>query len=247
MIFRRCLCIGLLLGLAACGGGHAPVTPAVLTVQAALRAPKHHGCTGGSCATDWASFGFDLERTGFNPNESTVGVNNVGSLEKVWVFDVGGTMVHEPVYAYGVSVKGHATNIIYAGSAYGSTMYAINAETGALVWKRPVPFATFKCGSPLQFSIGETPAIDRQKNLLYFADGHNQVHAVKLGSGKEASGWPITIADYKRDHNFMHGGLTYNPANGLLYAVTGSTCDISPWYGRIVAINTNSPDRKSVV
>jgi DNA-binding beta-propeller fold protein YncE len=39
----------------------------------------------------------------------------------------------------------------------------------------------------------------------------------------------------------MHGGLTYNPSNGLLYAVTGSTCEISPWYGRIVAINTNGP------
>ena len=39
----------------------------------------------------------------------------------------------------------------------------------------------------------------------------------------------------------MHGGLTYNPANGLLYAVTGSTCDLSPWYGRIVAINTSVP------
>jgi outer membrane protein assembly factor BamB len=39
----------------------------------------------------------------------------------------------------------------------------------------------------------------------------------------------------------MHGGLTYNPSNGLLYAVTGSTCDISPWYGRIVAIATTGP------
>jgi outer membrane protein assembly factor BamB len=67
------------------------------------------------------------------------------------------------------------------------------------------------------------------------------VHAVDLGTGKEASGWPITIADYTPDHNFMHGGFTYNPANGYLYAVTGSTCDITPWYGRIVAINTNGP------
>ena len=83
--------------------------------------------------------------------------------------------------------------------------------------------------------------MDRGKNLLYFADGHNQVHAVNLGTGKEAYGWPVTIADYTPDHNFMHGGLTYNPSNGLLYAVTGSTCDISPWYGRIVAINTNAP------
>ena len=151
-------------------------------------------------------------------------------------------MVHEPVYAAGVNVNGQPTNILYAGSQYGSTMYAINAATGAAVWQDPVPSATYHCGtSTSQFSIGETPTIDRGKNLLYFADGHNQVHAVDLATGVEANGWPITVADYTPDHNFMHGGFTYNPANGMLYGVTGSTCDISPWYGRIFAINTNGP------
>jgi outer membrane protein assembly factor BamB len=193
-------------------------------------------------ATDWASFGFDLQRTGYNPFESTIGVSNVGTLQKVWSFNVGSSPVHEPVFAYGVNVHGQATNILYSGSAIGSTMYAINASTGAMLWQDPVPSSMFSCGSEnFQFSIGETPAIDRGKNLLYFSDGRNRVHAVDLGMGKEAHGWPIRIADYKPDHNFMHGGLTYNPSNGLLYAVTSSTCDISPWYGRIVAINTNTP------
>ncbi len=193
-------------------------------------------------ATDWLSFGYDLQRSGYNPNETTVGTGNVGALQKVWVFNVGSSPVHEPVYATNVNVNGVSTNVIYAGSNFGSTMYAVNAATGAIVWQDPVPFATYSCGgSHSQFSIGETPAIDRGKNRLYFADGQNQVHAVDLATGTEASGWPITIADYTPDHNFMHGGLTYNPSNGLLYAVTGSTCDISPWYGRIVAINTNGP------
>jgi outer membrane protein assembly factor BamB len=193
-------------------------------------------------ATDWASFGFDLQRTGYNPFESTIGVSNVGTLQKVWSINVGSSPVHEPVIAYGVNVHGQATNILYSGSAIGSTMYAINASTGALLWQDPVPSSTFSCGSKnFQFSIGETPAIDRGKNLLYFSDGRNRVHAVDLGMGKEAHGWPMVIADYTPDQNFMHGGLTYNPSNALLYAVTSSTCDISPWYGRIVAINTNGP------
>ncbi|HTU82443.1 MAG TPA: LamG-like jellyroll fold domain-containing protein, partial [Candidatus Acidoferrales bacterium] len=193
-------------------------------------------------ATDWDTFGFDLERSGYNPNETAVGPSNVGSLQKVWAYNVGSSMVHEPVYAYDVSVAGQPTNLIYAGSEYGATMFAINAATGATVWQDAVPTSSYKCGgSTSQFAIGETPAIDRGKNLLYFADGENQVHAVDLGTGKEAGGWPISIADYTPDHNFMHGGLTYNPATGTLYAVTGSTCDISPWYGRIVAINTSGP------
>jgi outer membrane protein assembly factor BamB len=150
-------------------------------------------------------------------------------------------MVHEPVYAYGVKVKGVPTNILYAGSGGGSTMYAINADTGAIVWQRKVPQVSYSCGTHnSEFSIGETPAIDRGKHLLYFADGHNNVRAVRLATGRMAPGWPLQIADYRQgDHNFMHGGFTYNAANGLLYAVTGSTCDISPWYGRVVAINTS--------
>jgi outer membrane protein assembly factor BamB len=191
----------------------------------------------------WNTFGFDLQRTGYNPGETVVGPGNVGSLQQVWSFNVGSGTVHEPVYAGGVNVNGTSTNILYAGSLWGATMYAINAATGAVVWQDAVPSQTYNCGgtSSSQFSIGETPAIDRAKKLLYFADGHNQVHAVDLASGKEATGWPITIADYTPDQNFMHGGLTYNPANGMLYAVTGSTCDISPWYGRVVAIDTSIP------
>ncbi len=196
-----------------------------------------------AAATDWDTFGFDLQRSGYNPNETIVGPSNVGTLQQVWSFNVGSTMVHEPVYAYNVSVNGQPTNIIYGGSQYGATMYAINAATGATVWADPAATSSYKCGkSTSQFGIGETPTIDRGKNLLYFSDGQNQVHAVDLATGKEAAGWPITVADYTPDHNFMHGGLTYNPANGMLYGVTGSTCDISPWYGRIVAINTNGPN-----
>ncbi|MGA9272266.1 MAG: LamG-like jellyroll fold domain-containing protein [Candidatus Cybelea sp.] len=212
------------------------------TGQGATPSPSPSPTPTPASATDWATFGFDLNRSGYNPNESTIGPNNVGSLQQVWTYNVGSTMVHEPVYAYGVNVSGQPTNIIYAGSAYGSTMYAINASTGATVWQDPVPSSSYKCGkSTSQFGIGETPAIDRGKNLLYFSDGENQVHAVDLATGKESAGWPLAVADYTPDHNFMHGGLTYNPANGLLYAVTGSTCDISPWYGRIVAINTTGP------
>ncbi len=120
-------------------------------------------------------------------------------------------------------------------------MYAINAQTGALIWSFKVSQRPYICTptTSRNFAIGETPAIDRGKNLIYFADGANHVYAVDLATGVEAKGWPLAIPNASND--FMHGGFTYNPANGLLYAVTGSTCDLSPWYGRIVAINTKRP------
>ncbi len=237
------LSLALVAILTGCGGSNAVGPGLAPQTQAASRANPKVLRKATSGATDWDSFGFDLQRSGFNPFESKVGVSNVGSLQQLWSANVGFGMVHEPVLASGLYVNGHTTDVLYAGSANGSAMEAIDASNGTILWQDPVPSSGYRCyHQNLTFSIGETPAIDRGKNLLYFSDGHNQVHAVDLVTGKEAYGWPITVADYSGDWNFMHGGFTYNPANGLLYGVTGAhVCDISPWYGRIVAINTTGP------
>lgn len=231
----------LLLGLCACHGGGAGVPNVANAPVSASNdglAAKHAAA---STQTDWDSWGYDLQRTGYNPNESTVGIGNVGSLVKLWSINIGKHPMPELVLASGVAINGLATNVLYAGSNVGSTMYAINAQTGAIIWSHAVPSATATCqgGKLLPWSIGATPAIDRGKNLIYFGDGQDNVHALNLATGSEASGFPINIASFPT-HNHMHGGLTYNPANGLVYAETSSMCgDISPWYGRIVAINTN--------
>jgi outer membrane protein assembly factor BamB len=190
-------------------------------------------------AADWDSFGYDLQRTGYNPTETVVGVRNVGRLKAVWTFNVGAKAMREPVLASGVIIDGRPTNVLYAGSSKGSTLYALNADTGALIWQFPVPSTIFNCGAgATPFSIQATPAIDRANNRIYFGDGHNQVHGVDLSIGKEDAGWPVSVAPYAGGHDNMHGGLTFNPANGMLYAVTSSICDYAPWYGRIVAIDT---------
>ncbi len=239
--------VAAILVLASCGGLSNAASPT--SQLQALPAASNHVSTprsgrvksSQSTTTDWDSFGFDLQRTGYNPNEATVGINNVGSLQEVWSFNVGGLMVHEPVYASGVQVGSTLTNILYAGSNQGATMYALNAQTGALIWEFKVAQRSASCqGHPQQFGIGETPAIDRGKNLIYFSTGYNAVRALNLATGKGAKGWPLQLG--WSPHDQMHGGFTYNPANGLLYGVTSSMCgDVSPWYGRIVAINTNGP------
>ncbi len=235
------------IGLGSCGGlsNGSPATSQLQELPAAsnhVSAPRSGGArSSNSTTTDWDSFGFDLQRTGYNPYEATVGVNNVGSLQEVWSSKVGGGMVHEPVYAYGVPVGSTPTNVLYAGSNLGATMYALNAQTGAVIWKFKVSQRSATCeGSSQEFAIGETPAIDRGKNLIYFSGGYNQIHAVNLATGKEAKGWPLSTAWWPHDQ--MHGGFTYNPADGLLYGVTSSMCgDASPWHGRIVVIYTNGP------
>ena len=88
--------IGILSG---CAGSNAVGPSLEPQTQAASHPHPRVVRKASSGATDWDSFGFDLQRSGFNPFESKVGVSNVGSLQQLWSVNVGFGMVHEPVLA----------------------------------------------------------------------------------------------------------------------------------------------------
>ncbi len=147
-------------------------------------------------------------------------------------------MQGQPVVAMRVNVGGVFHNMLYAGAGTG-VVSAIDADTGALVWSKQVDTTTFSC-SPNHttlWGVEGTAAIDRAHNRLFIPDGGNSVHALDLSTGTEAPGWPINIAP-KNNLDFIHNGLNYNPSNGYLYVGTSSVCDISPWHGRLTAIDT---------
>lgn len=190
---------------------------------------------------DWGTFGYDLGRTGYNPDEKTIGTGSFGTMHALWssVPNVGGTVQGEPVVAMNVNVGGTSHNLMYAGGASG-VLDALDADSGVTVWSKSLGNSTYLCsGTPSTWGIEGTGALDRARNRIYVPDGQNRVHALDLATGAEASGWPVAIAAVTGD-DFIHVAMTYNAANGYLYAETSSTCDISPWYGRIAAINTST-------
>lgn len=244
MYSKPFLSLSLIAALSGCGGGYvtqmrteAPSLP----VSGPALGRLLHGKPSGASA-DWDSFGYDLQRTGYNPLETVVGPGNVGAMQKRWSVNVGEQPAPEPVLASGVMVGGHSTNVLYTGSNHGAMLEAFNAQTGALIWQQKIASLTFTCGGKSrEWAMGATPAIDRANNRIYVGDGILQVHAFDLSTGKEDAGWPLVLATFQTGHNNMHGGLTYNPSNGMLYAVTSSTCDWTPWRGRIAAIDTTVP------
>lgn len=190
---------------------------------------------------DWGTMGYDLQRGGYNPDEHTLGAGNVSGIHALWSapYTLSGGMVGEPMYASNVTIGSQVVNVLYAASQTG-VVAALNADTGTLIWSKQLGTAQFSCnGGTYTFGSDGAPTLDRANNLVYVPDGQDQIHALDLATGAEASGWPITIATTP-SHNFIYGGLTLNPANHMLYAETSSTCDISPWYGRIVAIDTST-------
>ena len=88
---------------------------------------------------DWPTMGYDMQRTGYNPNESTIGTGSFGTMHPLWstLPNVGGFMQGEPAVAANVNVGGVSRTMLYAGGGAG-TFYGINADTGAVVWSTPL-------------------------------------------------------------------------------------------------------------
>lgn len=194
----------------------------------------------GPSPADWLTMAYDNKRTGYNPNETSLGVSNAGGVHALWAqpLQISG-QVAEPVYASNVQINGQPVNVLYVSSGSGQAI-AINADTGGILWTHQMGTVTYMCGtSSFTFGANGAAAIDRARNRIYVPDGAAGVHALDMSTGAEISGWPVTIAT-QPDHNFIYSGVTYNAADGSLYAETSSTCDISPWTGRITLINTTT-------
>ena len=56
--------------------GHWPATLGLVSLAALATAPQALAAGG----TDWTTYAFDNQRTGYNPEETTLGTDNVGRL-----------------------------------------------------------------------------------------------------------------------------------------------------------------------
>ncbi len=198
---------------------------------------------------DWPTFAYNTQRTGESP-DTTISKSNIGTLAEVWHSAGFGTFDFDaqtqPVLATGVSVSGTSHNIVYVAGGSG-TVYAFDAFNGTVLWKRYIGQGTYSCDGVTTSYYGAqgTPVIDRTNGVLYVPDGLHQVHALTLGTGQEAAGWPVNLLEPNSDdgsssnlHEFAHTALTL--LNGKIYAGLGSTCDITPWKGRVVEIDVAS-------
>ena len=223
--------VGLVATISGIGACATSLTATYVVLPALIPPPAY---------TDWNTYGDNLVSTSYNPNESTISRANVSSIHLLWADSLGAAVTDEPLVATNVSIGGSVRTVLYAGAENG-VLYALDAADGHTLWSQPLGTITTSCmdlpGG--KNGITGTAAFDRASNRLYVADGKNNVHALDMRTGQEISGWPINIANQVvQDH--IYGAVTYNPANGMLYAETASYCDIAPWHGRITAIDTAS-------
>jgi outer membrane protein assembly factor BamB len=188
----------------------------------------------------WTTYGYDLQRTGYNPSETAIGTGNAAGLHVRWSANLGAVMIAQPVEAANVKFPRSAKNLVYEGTEHGD-FYALDAATGHALWHRRLGSIHTSCHESTpdgMYGIGGTGTIDRQRNVVFVAAGDGSIHSLDLATGRETSGWPLTHTfQPAREHVF--GGI--NERNGKLYVtVASSGCDTPPFNGRAFEIDIRS-------
>jgi outer membrane protein assembly factor BamB len=200
------------------------------TPAAAVPGGAHASVTPADAGQDWTTWGYDVQRTGFNPNETTLSPATVHGLHLLWSFPFALKSDNAPVLASNVPVDEVPTNLIYAGDRTG-TFHAVNADTGAEVWSRQLGM-NLTCAGVL--GVTDTAVIDRSTNLLYVVGGDGQLYALDLATGQDAPGWPLPITSFPNE--YVWSAITQ--FGGSLYVAVASGCDgLGTNYGRVVRVD----------
>jgi outer membrane protein assembly factor BamB len=155
----------------------------------------------------------DNARTGQNLNETilTPGNVNASAFGKLFVIPTDGKVDAQPLYMPNLNTPSHGThNILYVASEHG-TVYALDADTGSVLWQVSTLLSGEKTSDDHNCSqvtpeigVTATPVIDPtagSHGTIYLVamskDGsgnyHQRLHALDITTGAEQFGGPQEI------------------------------------------------------
>jgi outer membrane protein assembly factor BamB len=194
--------------------------------------------------TDWRTFGFDRQRTGYNPEEATLSSQTVPSLTLKWSIDLGAPMTAQPIEMGG---------ILYAAT-WGGMVYAIDPNSGNVIWAQQLGTIPDVDGCDIFGPAGtvgvlHTLTADVGNGRVFAISGDGFLHAFTFDTGVEwpyAPGFPVQIIDPTAGET-VWGSPLYSFENGSLYIPVASRCDVGNYKGRIVQVDAWWPDAPQIL
>ena len=182
---------------------------------------------------DWLTVDHDTARTGFNPDETALTTSNAANLALAWSAPLDGKVTAQPLFVGGITIGGVSHDIVIAATALNS-IYALDAATGTVLWKRNFGAQSSNCVFPEGFGVTGTPVIDRTNLRVYSVSSGGVFYSLSLTNGT-VLGQTGNIIPNPVTNN-VWGGL--NQFGNYVYFATGSNgCDSQPWQGTIYKIN----------
>jgi hypothetical protein len=199
---------------------------AVVAFAVGLWAGTSSGQTGGH---DWTRFGWDARRSSDSPYG--IAASAVPHLTRQQV-QLPGTADSSPIYLHDVTVGDGEHDAFFLTTTYGITV-AVDAETGAILWKWSPPGYSSWAGSS-QITTA-TPVADPSRAWIYAASPDGMIQKLSVADGHAA--WRVSITKLPSREKIA---AALNWAGGHVIATTGGYIgDAPPYQGHVAVI---SPD-----
>lgn len=184
---------------------------------------------------DWPTVDQNPARTGEASGETTITTSNVANLKSLWSTTLDGKVTAEPLFLKQVTVGGQLHDVVIAATNANS-VYALDAGTGAVLWRKNLGAVASNCAIPGGFGITAAPVVDKVNGLVYTVSDDGFLHTLSLGTGTDATTAVQVVA--QPSTNKVWGGLNLVGSN--LYIATASDgCDTPPWRGRIYDVSVS--------
>lgn len=176
--------------------------------------------------SDWLMFNHDQQRTGWNNGETVLTKKNVSRLKLLWSTKLSTPMVittlqtlTAPVVVSGVATANGTKTLVFVMGA-DDTLFAVDADEGKIIWQKtfkntltPVRGAVWSCANTEQ----ATPAIDKQKGLIYFTTSDGNLRGLSLTDGTQKLAPTQFVAPFSRNWSL-------NLVNDVVYTTAGRGC-----------------------
>jgi len=184
------------------------------------------GSAQGPAASDWLTWGYDQERSGWNRAETTLSKENVSKLELQWSAQLSTphseivlSTLTAPLVMDGVTTsQGRKTLVFVVGSD--DTLFAIDAGTGKIVWQKhfantltPPQAASWLCSN----TQNSTPVIDKQKGIIYLVTSDGKLRGLSVSAGDERMAPADFVTPFARNWSL-------NLIDDVIYSPTARGC-----------------------
>jgi len=188
----------------------------------------------GATTDDWPTYMGEVTRNGDNFNETTLSTANAANLSELWTVPTG-YMQTEPIIQH---------NTVYVGSTNGDE-YAINATTGALLWKTFIGQVIQSACDPKPQGITSSATV--YGGMIYVGGGNNS-GTVNNETNGTANWYALNASTGKIAWNVPIGLISsgyYNWAsplvvNGYAYVGTASRCDKPLVWGGLLQVSLST-------
>ncbi len=175
--------------------------------------------------SEWLTWGYDQQRSGWNQSETTLTKENVSHLELKWKSQLSTapselvlSTLTAPLVATVNGPQGPKTRVFIVGSD--NTVYAIDSETGEVTWQKKFPNAlTPKQATNYQCSNTQnaTPVIDKESGTIYVSTSDGKLRGLSLENGEERMAPVDFTSPFSRNWSL-------NLVDGVIYSSTGRGC-----------------------